>query len=385
VTPVAKSRIARRSSAPSTVIQYDSPRLPSISRILPRAPAVMLPPVPPSLSDVAEWERLADEELAESLRARGLDDGLPLARLTRGAVDAALAAARVGPDETIAVLPPLSTPATAAGLAVCSVLAGCDPETFPVVVAAVRGTAEPSFNGLGVFTTTGSAAVVAIVNGPAAAPFNAGSNLLGPGNRANSAVGRALGLVARAIGGAVPGVVDMATMGQPGKAAFCLAENVAESPWEPFHVARGVRAEQSAVTVFAASGTAEVTNAHAARADEVLDTLAAALFQPGSLDPDRGTVGGGRCLVLVSPEWAALLDAGGLSRADVCAELAARADWPASMLPPSLRRLLPGDRVRAVGSPDDVLLVVAGGVGIKQTVVPGWSGGSQPVTVPVVS
>ena len=34
-----------------------------------------------------------------------------------------------------------------------------------------------------------------------------------------------------------------------------------------------------------------------------------------------------------------------------------------------------------LNSPSHVNVVVAGGVGIKQTVVPGWAGGSRPVTV----
>jgi hypothetical protein len=339
---------------------------------------------PPSLADLGEWERLSSAELERA----GIGDGLPLARVTAADVERTLAAAGLAPDEVVASLPPLSRPATAASLAICALLAGCEPIWFPVVLAGVEGIAADAFNGLGVFTTTGTAAVAALVNGPAAAAFNSGGNLLGPGARANATVGRALSLIALAVGGAVPGVVDMATMGQPGKYTFCFAENEQESPWEPLHVALGYPAERSAVTVFAAAGTSEVTNAHAATAEDVLETLAASLYQPGTLDPDRSRVGGGRCAVLISPEWAALLAGEGLSRAAVCEELAARASWPVSTLPPGLRRLVlaasgSGARdgsVNALESASDVLLAVAGGVGIKQTVIAGWAGGSLPVT-----
>lgn len=348
-------------------------------------------PAPPNLSDLATWDSLSDERHEASLRESGITDGLPLARVTQAVVEEALGAAELGADEVVATLPPLATPAAAGSLAICAVLAGCEPAHFPVVVAALKGVADARFNGLGVFTTTGSAAVAVIVNGPAATVFNSGPNLLGPGSRSNATVGRAVGLAMRVVGGAVPGLTDMATMGQPGKYTFCFAENEQASPWEPLHAARGLGRDQSAVTVFAASGTVEVTNAYAVTAEEVIDTLAAAFYQPGSLDPDQGLVGGGRQLVLLSPEWATILSAAGLSRDAVCRQLKGRASWPVSVLPPSLRRLVLVDpmegaddrRLRAVESADDILLVVAGGAGIKQTLVSGWGGGSLPVTVPI--
>ena len=49
---------------------------------------------------------------------------------------------------------------------------------------------------------------------------NAGTNCLGPGNRANASIGRALQLCIRNIGGARSDTGDMATMGQPGKYSF---------------------------------------------------------------------------------------------------------------------------------------------------------------------
>jgi len=222
--------------------------------------------------------------------------------------------------------------------------------------------------------------------------FNGGANLLGPGSRANASVGRAIALAPRALGGSLPGITDMATMGQPGKYTFCFAENHEASPWPPIHSTRGLDAQQSAVTVFAASGTAEATNAHATSAADIVDTLSAALYLPGTLDFDRGLTGGGRCVVLVSPDWAAILEAEGLSRSAVCDELAKRASWPTSILPLGLLQPLlaacqdqpdGAPVLRAVDAPSDILMVVAGGVGTKQTIIPCWAGGSEPVTVPI--
>jgi hypothetical protein len=352
------------------------------------------PSAEPRLSDIAVWEALPDGPRNDVLRGFEVIDGLPLARVRSADMQAALEAAGLGAEEIVTPVPPFQRPGTGSALAICALLAGCQPSVFPVVVSAVRGMAAPEFNGVGVLTTTGTAAVTVIVSGQLAHDFNSGPNLLGPGNRANAAVGRAVSLIARAIGGAVPGIGDMSTMGQPGKYTFCFAEAGAEAgnPWEPLHAVAGIDVRASATTVFAASGTVEVTNAYVTSAEDVLDTLAASLYLPGTINYDKGLTGGGRCVALISPDWAAMLASEGLSRAGVADELAARATWPASILPPGLHRPFaeahanePDPVLRAAESPDDLLIVVGGGVGTKQTLIPCWAGGSHPVTTAIES
>jgi hypothetical protein len=90
-------------------------------------------------------------------------------------------------------------------------------------------------------TTTGNVAPLVIINGPCRnrLQINYSSNVLGQGWRANSTIGRALRLVLSNMGGAAPGIYDKATLGQPAKYTFCIAENEEENPWEPLHVERG--------------------------------------------------------------------------------------------------------------------------------------------------
>ena len=78
--------------------------------------------------------------------------------------------------------------------------------------------------------------------------LNADCNLLGPGNRANACIGRAVNLVLRNVGECRPGEFDMSTLGQPAKYTCCIAENVAASPWPALHVERGFAADESVVT-----------------------------------------------------------------------------------------------------------------------------------------
>ena len=120
-------------------------------------------------------------------------------------------------------------------------MAGCDPEYLPVLIAATEAVAAPEFNLQGIQATTNSVAVWVIVNGPLAKKLGSTplSTASGQGWWANATIGRALRLILQNIGGALPGEMDRATHGQPGKYSFCCAENEEASPWEPLHVERG--------------------------------------------------------------------------------------------------------------------------------------------------
>jgi len=52
----------------------------------------------------------------------------------------------------------------------------------------------------------------------------------------------------------VAGVMDLDSTGSPRKFNLCLAENEAESPWEPYHVTRGYRPDDDVVTIFHTTG-----------------------------------------------------------------------------------------------------------------------------------
>ncbi len=191
-------------------------------------------------------------EAIEGYFNNGWTDGLPVVPATKGAVDAMLAAAGRNPTEELGEVAPRMGIATVESVAVNAVLAGCKPEYFPVVLAAVEAILEPTFNLNGVQATTNPCAPLVIVSGAIVKElgFNWGYNCFGQGNRANATVGRALRLVMSNIGGGHPGTGDKSTLGQPAKYTFCVAESP-DSPWEPLHVERGLSAQESGVTVFA--------------------------------------------------------------------------------------------------------------------------------------
>ena len=197
-----------------------------------------------------------DEDEHEAMLARGWSDGLPLVPPTEERVLRMLDGTARDPQEVVGLVPPALAAATVEKIAVNAVMAGCKPEYLPVVLAAVEAVLEEQFAMHGVLATTMFVGPVVVVNGPVRRRIgmNSKGNALGQGNRANAAIGRALQLVIRNIGGGRPQEVDRATLGNPGKYTYCFAEDEEGSSWEPLAVERGVQPGRSAVTVFAGFG-----------------------------------------------------------------------------------------------------------------------------------
>lgn len=326
------------------------------------------------------------------LHAAGVTDGLPVVPPTGARIAAMLAHGRFDPAEVVTALPPGFAEATWRDIAVNAVMAGCLPEHLAVVGAAVEALAAPEFNLIGIATTTGSATPIAIVNGPVAARIgmNAGGNALGPGNRANAAIGRAIGLCLRNIGEAKPGEMDMATLGQPAKYGCCFPENEAESPWAALHVERGFAATDSVVTVVGISGTVEVVDSMSSSGAGLAQTFAQSMLIAGNRG-SHGLFGGGEPLVIVPPEMARAFANDGFSKDDVKAAIFAEAVLPLERLAPTVREHLvsvrkdagdadPASPLRVAAQAADVMIVVAGGVGVKGVYAPTWSGGTRAVS-----
>ena len=146
-----------------------------------------------------------------------------------------------GDNRPYAPVPPRQIIPTVQALAANAVMAGCKPEYFPVVTAALRGVLDPEYNLHGTLATTHSCAPMVMISGPIRKEINVncGSNCFGQGWQANATIGRALGLMLLNVAGAKPGEMDRSTQGNPAKFTFCFGENEEENPWTPYHVQRG--------------------------------------------------------------------------------------------------------------------------------------------------
>jgi hypothetical protein len=182
---------------------------------------------------------------------RGWGDGLPLKPPTEAAVAEMMTGTDLPPDQVIGELIPRLGKITIEKIAINAVMAGALPTYMPVLIAGVRAVLDPASNFGTWGVSTGSWSPLWIISGPIAEDLNinSGTGALSPGDIANAAIGRAMGLIIKNIGGIRKGVEDMGTLGNPGKYSMVVAENEKESPWEPLRVEHGLGAQDSAITV----------------------------------------------------------------------------------------------------------------------------------------
>ena len=302
--------------------------------------------------------------LFDSFMERGWTDGLPVVPPTEARVRGALEAGGRSPSDILGTEPVRGRVITAEKVAVNAVMAGCLPEYFPVVAATLEAMCEPRFNLHAVTVSTMGAAVLTVVNGPAAREIGLGSgvSLFGPGNRANATIGRAIRLVVMNVTGARPGELDKATMGHAGKYTWCMAECEETSPWEPLHVERGFGEDESTVTVFPGLSPIPVTSG-AEDPEAILQGFEDAMFAAGA--------GQDELVVVLSPELLGHLR---------------RAEWSKRMVQEALfevgTRKRGGSVERSVTGPDAVRVLTAGGAaGGFAAVVPLWGAGSNSQSV----
>ncbi|HET7340803.1 MAG TPA: hypothetical protein VFL90_05020 [Methylomirabilota bacterium] len=326
-----------------------------------------------------------ETEAIELAYERGWSDGLPVVPPTEARVRAMLEAARLEPGQQVGVIRDRAVVISAEKVAINAVLAGCRPEYMPVVVAAVEGIADHRWSYHGPGTSTGGAGVLMIVNGPIARrlDINSGDNLFGPGWRANLTIGRAVRLVMRNVAGSRPGLLDRGTLGHPGRLSYVFAENEADSPWVPLHVERGLRPEQSAVTVVASDAPHQFYNQLSNTAEGVLTTLADDMRISGNV------MGQSTYVVVIAGEHMRTIAGAGWDKKRIRQFLFEHTQNSHAHLKRTGRMsgdVAAGDESKMrplVASPEDILVVAAGGqAGAFSCYIPGWGSAksSQAVT-----
>lgn len=175
-------------------------------------------------------------------------DGLPVVPPTLERVRAMLRFTDRAPQEVIGVLRPAKLAATVWNVAVNGVMAGCRPETLPVLLALAEAIADPVFH-VEHCGTTGGWTTLIILNGPIIRQldFHSGQGVMRPQNRANITVSRCLRLMLVNIAGYRLGETDMATFGRNYYPVLAEAEDA--SPWHPMSVDRGFAPDANVVTV----------------------------------------------------------------------------------------------------------------------------------------
>jgi hypothetical protein len=327
---------------------------------------------------MSEIDEAADPAaLIEAYYDAGWTDGLPVVPPSDASIAAMLAAAGLSGHEVLGEIPGRNIEVIADKAATNAVMAGCRPEYMPVVVAAVKSLCEPAFAYHGPASSTGGSAMVLVVNGPIARRLgiNGGNNAFGQGHRPNATIGRAVRLIMMNAMNTRPGFLDRATLGNPGKYSFCFAEHEEDHPWEPLHVARGLKSQDSAVTLIASNSVYQVYNQLAATPEPLLRCFADALGNAGA----PNLRGFNETLIVFAGEHADVLRHAGWSRVDVQRFLVEHtrrrvADYKrAARIPGAVTALDETTWRHVFERPEDILIACAGGrAGSWSACLPGW-------------
>ena len=133
-------------------------------------------------------------------------------------------------------------------VAVNAVMAGCDPAYFPVILA-IASTGDLALGG-----STTSFGYSMVINGPIRDKLNMnyGIGALSPFAQPNATIGRAWTLLGKNLGpGSIPGQTYWGGQGNNlNYNNVVIAEDEKSSPWTPFHVQKGFKADESVVSLF---------------------------------------------------------------------------------------------------------------------------------------
>jgi hypothetical protein len=311
---------------------------------------------------------------------RGWGDGLPLIPPTEEAVAEMLQGTDLPRDHIVAVLGPRLGKATVEKIAVNAVMAGALPTYLPLLIAGVKALGNPQIGPTGLAVSTLSFAPLWIVNGPIRNDLNInhGYGALNPGDIANAAIGRALGLITKNIRGVRKAVEDMGVLGNPSKYSMVAAEDEEGSPWEPLHVEHGLSKTDNALSlVFSRSFV--TLNPYGTEDKGIIDTLLYNVWPEGD----------GSIQIMLPPPLAHALAAAGWKKKALQDFILENARVPSYRHPrywgvtrelsTTSSPLQPADSAailrRTENVPDPVLIFVAGGTGSRMAI---FGGSSRP-------
>lgn len=326
----------------------------------------------------------------------GFTDGLPVFVPTPDRVDAFLGdwpvEKRLAQDPLIHPRRGLATPEA---MAANAVMTGLPPALMPYLASTMEAAAHPAFKLFNLQTTTNPVSPVVVVGGPntRSMGFNDGLGSIGGGNIANAALGRALKLCMRNLGGArAADGTDPATMGQPGKYAFCFAENEDYTSWPRLREQTRqtpLSGFDDAVTVVGVTGTMNMI-IKSTSAEELLRMIARSIRSIGSND----YMFGGNPLLVLCPEHAEILERESVSLSAVQKALFDLTKIPFSEFAPKNQEMMRTPRLDDLGTlhqnteiplvkdPADILVCITGGSSLHSTFMPSF-GGSEPVSARV--
>jgi hypothetical protein len=326
-------------------------------------------------------------DIQAEFQARGWSAGLPFVPPTQELVRSLLAGTSHAADEVVwDGVPPRMGILTVEQLAACGAMAGCKAEHLPVLLTIVEALQDPAAWYAHQATTTGTESLLFLVNGPIADDLQLayGTGAAGLWYPANAAIGYAMGLVSKVLGGSRPPDQDKSTLAAPADLLnWTLAENETDNPWTSFAVEHGFAESDSVVTVKVVYPPIDIGDHQSETGAELLNYISHCINQPFVYAMRHQPVLLGLC-----PEHAATLAADGWSKdaireylwehARYPAHVYARPAWEAGSVKSNAdfpdihfgsETLLP-----IVARPEDIQVIVCGGAGKHSHFWPGPKG-----------
>ncbi|MCC6202196.1 MAG: hypothetical protein IT494_04255 [Gammaproteobacteria bacterium] len=342
----------------------------------------------------------AIEQLQMVFNDNHWSDGLAILPPTREAVDLMLTGTSRKPGEVLGKLKPKSGAVTIEKIAINAVMAGASPRHLPVIIAALEAQLNPEFDALHPAASMGGFELAIWVSGPLAAELGmkARDRLWTHGNRANSAIGRAIMLCRINLGHTWPGENDMALTRAVPFTNYTFAENYeSPNPWTPYHTAYGGHDPKDSFVTVSTVGARSTTVTRDQAQDLVkalideIQSVRPAMFsryRPGVANVPQTF---SKFVYLVTPEAAADLAAQGYTQKSLRQHIFDATSVPFEALSPeeveNIRKRLqmsrdgqglitdhvppdriaaweaalkPGGKVPLLSSPDDLHFVVSG-------------------------
>jgi hypothetical protein len=224
----------------------------------------------------------------------------------------------------------------------------------------------------------GGSAPFLVVNGPIRIPLhmNATHNVFGNASRANATIGRSIRLLILNVLGGIPGQLDRATLGHAGKFTFCIAEDEEDSPWLALAAERGLASGQSAVTVMSAGSPHQIMNEWTHDPKEILDTYAAAI----RANMLTYSIWEGNYALVIAKQQRQVFAAAAWTKQNIREYVFESAQVQRRQWRDVGKAAISGRKdeermYRALRSPDDLLVIAAGGpAGGFGAIVPPWYG-----------
>jgi hypothetical protein len=317
------------------------------------------------------------EDIMEACYDRGWSDGLPVVPPIPLRVMRMLNGSARDAAEIVGKVPPDNVPCTIEKIAINAVMAGCKPEYFPVVIASVEAALQDRFCMHGLLCTTYFSSPVMVVNGPITKQIgmNSGVNALGQGNRANATIGRALQLIIRNVGGGVPGGIDRANMGNPGKYTYCFAEDESDENWGSLSMDRGFGRKDSVISLFAGDGLQPVLDQQSRTPHSLAKSMAMSLRSVAHTK----LFGIADAILVVCPEHRRVFREGGWSKEDLRKALHEELVTPGAEIIRGANDIAEGmpanfkDKVLNKFRDDGLHIVTTGGTaGMFSAIIGGW-------------